>query len=114
MDLRRLGLVQPGEAAVVPLVQPPVLGLGNPGLTRRVQRQPQGPYGAGQHRGEGAVELHACLGDQFAAATGFCLAGRGQVDVHPAGEAVLEIPLALAVAEQDECWHGRAAKVCGR
>ncbi len=76
-----------------------------------MQRQPQGAHRAGQHRGEGAVDLHPGLGDELAAAAGLGLSGWGKIHVHPAGEAVLEIPLALAVAEQDERRHGCAAKV---
>ncbi len=36
-----------------------------------------------------------------------------EIHVPPAGEAVLEVPLALAVAEQDEGPHGRGAYRAG-
>jgi hypothetical protein len=38
---------------------------------------------------------------------GLGLAPVGQVDVDPAGEAVLEVPLALAVAQQDQARHAK-------
>ena len=45
--------------------------------------------------------------DQLAALRRLGLALGGQVDVHPAGEAVLQVPLALAMAQQDEGRQGR-------
>src|SRR5690606_7915183 len=42
------------------------------------------------------------LGEQLAAAAGLALALVSEADVHPAGEQVQFVPLALAVAEQDE------------
>jgi hypothetical protein len=47
----------------------------------------------------------ACRGDLFAGAPGLGLALSGEVDVNPAGKAVVEIPLALAVAQQDQAGH---------
>jgi hypothetical protein len=57
-----------------------------------------------------AVELQPAA-DQLAALARLGLALGGQVDVDPAGEAVFEVPLALAVAKQDE---GRQGAVPGR
>src|SRR5690606_19362190 len=97
--LRGLGLVETGQSAVVPLVEPPVLGLGNPqppaGLQREVQRLDR----AGLQRGEGASRQEAGFRQQFTCGARFGYALLGQVDVPPAGEAVLEVPLALAVAD---------------
>ena len=43
---------------------------------------------------------------ELAAGPGLGLAGRGQVDVDPAGEQVLGVPRGLAVAEEDQVEHG--------
>ncbi len=54
--------------------------------------------------------------DQLAAAARLGLALGGQVDVDPAGEAVLEVPLALAVAEEDELvghWRSKSGLLGG-
>ncbi len=106
VPLGRLGLVEAGEAAVVALVQPPILLGRDPHLTRGVQRQPEGANGAGQNRGEGLVEFDPSRLQKLSGLAGFFLALGRQIDVHPSGEAVLEVPLALAVADQDKLGHG--------
>ena len=50
----------------------------------------------------GHVETQALLAHQAATGGGLGTALFAQVDVDPAGETVLEVPLALAVAQQDE------------
>src|SRR5699024_2544378 len=50
---------------------------------------------------------------QVAARDGLRAALRGEVDAHPAGEQVLGVPVALAVAEQYEC-VGHGHRVRGR
>jgi hypothetical protein len=70
MALGGLGLVEAGQAAVVALVQPPVLLGRDPDLVGGLERQPQGADGPGQNRGEGQVELKACGLDQLAGAPG--------------------------------------------
>jgi len=89
----------------VALVQAPVLDHRHIGQARRLQRQCAGALGARQDRGEHHCRLESGLGDQFAAATRLGLALRRQIDVDPAGETILEVPLALAVAEQDQARH---------
>ncbi len=88
------------------LVQPPILLDRNPDLAAALQGQPQGADRAGEDRGEGLVELELRRAQQLAGAPGLPFALGRQVHVHPAGEAVLEVPLALAVAEQDKVRHG--------
>lgn len=58
-----------------------------------------------QHRGVGAIELQAFGGHQLATGLGFGAALFGEVDVDPAGEAIFEVPLALAMAQQDQARH---------
>ena len=91
------------------LVEPPVPAHGHPEPAHLLQRQVQGPDGSGQHGGVGHVHGEACLGEEGAGRAGLLFPLSGQVDVPPAGEAVLQIPLALAVAEQDERPHGGGA-----
>ena len=108
VPLGGLGLVQASQAAIVPLVQAPVLGLGHEGLARRRQGQPKGADGAGQDGGVGPVDLQSRRLDQLATLAGLGLALGGQVHIHPSGEPVLQVPLALAVSKQDQGRHGRS------
>ena len=91
-----------GELALVEAI---VLGDRDPALLGRIQRQIAGPDRAGLDRGEGLVDMQPLGGDQLAALPGLGLSRFGEVHVHPAGEAVFEVPLALAVAQQDQDRH---------
>ena len=95
-------LVQAREVAIVPLVEGDVAGDGKPGLAEFFEHEIEGALGAGEFAGEGGVEAEA-LGLQLAAG-GFRLldAFLGQIRVLPAGEEVLQVPFALAVADEDE------------
>src|SRR5690606_13368647 len=62
---------------------------------------------AAQHRGVHDVGEQPLLAHQLAAADGLLAALLGQGHVHPAGEEVLGVPVALAVAQQDQGRHGR-------
>ena len=101
-----LGLVQALQGAVMALVQAP--GHADRGVhgVHRVQGDPQGADGALEQRGIGQVEGIAFFLEQFAGLAGLFAAGVGQVDVGPAGEAVFQVPLAFAVAHQNEFMHG--------
>jgi hypothetical protein len=72
----------------------------------RLQRDVERLDRPGLERGEAEVEVEAFGGEQLAGQLGLLFALRGQADVPPAGEPVLEIPGGLAVAEQDELGHG--------
>jgi hypothetical protein len=56
-----------------------------------------------------AIEWDAGRLEQIAGLARLSLAVRGQLDIDPAREAVLEIPLALAVADKRKNRHGRAS-----
>jgi len=58
--------------------------------------------GALEHRGVRHVELQPLLAQQAPGGGGFLAALFGEVHVHPAGEAVIQVPLALAMAQQYE------------
>ena len=98
---RGLGLVQALQRAVVALVEAPALVHRDPVLVQLAQRDVEGADGALERGGIGHVEAQAFLAHQAAAGRGLGPALLGEVDVDPAGEAVLEVPLALAVAQQD-------------
>src|SRR5262245_37018031 len=98
----RLRLVEALQRAIVALVQTPGALHRYPHAVHLIEHDPQGADGALQHRGEGDVrgevlleQLLSCL-DRFDTSLG------REIDVRPAGEEVLEIPDALAVADQDQ------------
>ena len=103
--LRRLRLVEPLEGAVVALVEPPALLDRQPEPVEAVEGDPEGADRPLEQRGVGEVEVVASLGEQPGRFPGlFDPLGR-KVDVGPAGEAVFEVPGALAVAQKDELVH---------
>ena len=67
-----------------------------------VERELGGADRAHLQRGVQDVGPHAGVREVAAAAAGFVAALVGQVDVDPTGEQVLQVPLALPVAKQDE------------
>src|SRR5690606_23050844 len=100
--LQGLGLVLALQSAVVTLVEPPGALHRNPQAVRRVQRDVRGLDRAAEQRRVQHIGKQPGLGEQLAAAAGLALALVSEADVHPAGEQVQFVPLALAVAEQDE------------
>ena len=99
------GLVQPGQAAIMALVQPPVLVLGQPQAAHCLERQMQRLDRASLERSEGQRGQHALVLQQLSRSKSLGRALFGHVDIPPAGEAVLKIPLRLAVADQDQAGH---------
>ena len=83
----------------MPLIEAPVLCLGDPQPIAFPQREVQRADRAGLDRGKGDRREHVLLGEQHAGLARFGLALFGEVDVPPAGETVLQVPLALAVAD---------------
>ena len=100
--LQRLLLVLALEGAVVALVEAPGAAHRDPvpvgGVEGQRGRGDRSPLQRGVHD----VGQQAGLDEQLAAADRLGAALVGQVDVDPAGEEVLGVPLALAVAEQDQ------------
>jgi hypothetical protein len=96
----------------VAFVEAPAAAYGQPGAVDAGQGQLSGVDGAAQHRGVQHVGHEAAVADELSRPFGFGAALVGEVDVDPAGEQVLGVPLALAVAEQDQAvrsTHGRRA-----
>jgi hypothetical protein len=96
------------ERAVVPLVEPPAAPHRDPQPVGGAERQLGGADRAPQHRRVYHVRQQVLVAQQLAAPAGLVLAPRRQVHVDPAGEQVLRVPLALAVAEQHEGTDGHA------
>ena len=98
----KLLLVEARQRAVVPLVQSPRALDGQPELVELLEDDLRGEDRARQERRKHAVEAEALGLQQPPAGPGLLDAFRGESHVHPAGEAVLEVPRALAVADEDE------------
>ncbi|MNH92223.1 hypothetical protein D3C73_447990 [compost metagenome] len=95
-------LVEAGEIAVVAFVERLVLDRFKVRLADLVEHDLQRLLGALQVGGERNVELDAGFGQRLASGLGFLDPERGQVRVLPAGEQIFEIPIALAVANEDK------------
>ena len=106
---RRLGLVQPLQRAVVPLVQPPVPQHRNPHQVHLVEHNPESPDGALQDRGVGNVESTGPLpGARCPACPCLLDTGIREIDVRPAGEEILLVPHAFPVTQQNKAMHSNA------
>jgi hypothetical protein len=88
------------------LIQPPGVMHRDPHPVHFLQHDPQGFDGTPEHGGECHVEGEAFLFQEAASGLHFLQAFFVQVDVRPAGEAVLLIPDRLTVAQQDDFGHG--------
>src|SRR5439155_1420067 len=77
-----------------------------PHLIQAVERDPQRPNRALQHRRERDVERVAAFFQQAARVARLLAPLVGQVDVGPAREPVLLVPGAFTVPKQNECMHG--------
>jgi hypothetical protein len=102
MKLGRGFLVEALQGSVMALVQAPRAVHGQPHLAHAVQGQMAGHDRAGEKRGVSHVEIQPGFGHGDAGLGGFGQALVGQGHIVPAGEEVLLIPRALAVAEDDE------------
>jgi hypothetical protein len=86
-------------------VEAPVLLDGQPQPPHRLEREMEGLDRARLQAGEAEVEVEPLRRHQLARAAGLLDALGGEVDVPPAGEAILEVPLRLAVPQEHERWH---------
>ncbi len=103
----RIILVEAGQIAVIAFVQGLIGGRCKPGLSEFLEHQVQRRMGAQQSRGEGAVKMETER-LQFAARRFRLLnALRREVGILPAGEEIFQIPIALAMPNEDEeTFHG--------
>src|SRR5678815_4919883 len=70
-----------------------------------MEHQVQRADRAGLHAGEAAVELEPLVGEHPAGSASLGDALFAEINVPPAGKAILKVPLRLAVAQQDEGRH---------
>ena len=110
--LRRLGLVEALERPVVPLVEAPAPLHRDPHEVHPLERDPERPDGPFQDRGVGHVEDVAALLQELRPGDRLLQTLRREVHVRPPREAVLEVPGALAVPQQDQLVHRRSLR-CG-
>jgi hypothetical protein len=83
------------------------VGHWNPHQIHFLQDQPQGFNRALEHRRKGEVKAVASLLQQTARFNGFVDAFFAQGNIRPTAEAVLLVPQALAVSEQNKLFHLR-------
>ncbi len=95
-------LVETGEIAIVALVQGLVADGFKARLAKLVENVLAGNLRAGKGGGVGNVELQAGCLEALACGLGFRMALLGEARITPAGKEVLEVPFALAMADQDE------------
>lgn len=101
----RLCLVEAGQASVVTFVQAPGADHGQPHLVRALHDGPQGLDGPFEHGGVAHVKLHARLFDGLRATLGLLQALLTEVGVEPATEAVLLVPGALSVSDDNQAMN---------
>ncbi len=97
-----LGLVLALQRTIVAFVQAPVALDRDPAAVSLVQGDIGGVDGALQQGGVKDVRENIVLNQEFPAASCFRAALVVEVYVHPAGEQVLGVPFAVAVAQQNQ------------
>src|SRR5208337_1490845 len=98
----RIVFVEARQISIVALIERLVPENRNPGLPHLLENEVEGAFCANEDRREGNVEGETlCL---ELAASGACLGNAllRQINVFPAGEKILEVPLALAMPYQYE------------
>ena len=100
--LEGFGLVETLQRTVVTLVETPGALHRDPEAVGDIERVVRGLDGAGQHRGVQHVGLEAGIAEQLARPLGLGDAGLAETHVDPAGEQVLLVPFAAAVAQEDQ------------
>src|SRR3546814_15716554 len=96
---RGLGLVEPGEPAIVTFIEAPVLGDREPEAPHRFERQVQRLDRARLDRGEARVGRYALRLHQPARGDRFGNALFGAIGIQHAVEAFVSLPLGLAWGE---------------
>jgi hypothetical protein len=100
--LHRLSLVEALQGAVVPLVEAPGALDRNPHAIHGIEHDPQRSDRALQHGSEGDVDAELFLQQLAPGLRRFQPAWVRQIDVGPTSEQVLDIPDALAVANENQ------------
>lgn len=93
-------LVQAGEVAIIALIEGHALVRLEIALPHGIQNEATGALCPAKARGEGRIEMQPFRLQRLTGALGFQHALLGQVGIPPAGEQVLQVPLALAMAHE--------------
>ena len=101
-----LGLVESLQSSVVTLVEAPGALRRQPGTIHGIEAVPEGVDGTLEHARIGLVEFETGLGQQLASLLGLGNARGREIDIHPAGKTVVEVPGGFAMADQNELVHG--------
>ncbi len=100
-----LGLVQTLKHSVVLLVEPPSLLYRNPVEIHGIENVVEGLDGSFKIRGVGDLEGDSGLFEGLSGVEGFLNTLLAEVDVGPACEPVLLVPLAFAVTDKYNSFH---------
>ena len=100
-----LGLVKALQVTIVALVEGLVFFYREVTLSEHLKDNLQGADRALQHRGEGAVKAQPCGLEFLSGLPSFFFALGRKRHLHPAGEAVLQVPERFAVAQQHQISH---------
>src|SRR5439155_20964403 len=100
-----LGFVKALQVAIVALVEGLVFFHGEVTLPEHVKDNLQGADRALQHRREGAVKAQPCGLEFLAGLPSFFFSPGRKRHLHPAGEAVLQVTLRLAMTQQHQMSH---------
>ena len=102
---RGLGLVESLQVPVVAFVQSPSPMHRHPHQIHFVENEPKGAYRPLEHRGVRDVKGESLSAQPRARIPRLLHALRGEIDIDPAREPVLPIPLALPVTEKHQIDH---------
>ena len=92
MFCRRLGLVEPGQPAVVAFIEPPILFDRQPEPPHFLERDVERLDRARLQRGEAVIEIEPLVAHQRTRRLGFGSALLGHIDIPPAGETIFKVP----------------------
>src|SRR5262249_30381803 len=105
-ELRRcLRLVQPLKRSVMTFIEAPRTMHGNPHQVHDIERNPERANRSLQHGGVGDVEREAACEEGAPGRGRLGPPLLGQVNIGPAGEAVLAVPVALTVSQKNKFVH---------
>mmetsp|Transcript_93990 Transcript_93990/g.196095 ORF Transcript_93990/g.196095 Transcript_93990/m.196095 type:complete len:341 (+) Transcript_93990:137-1159(+) len=103
------GLVETLQTSIVAFVETPSVDDWHGEVVGFHQGRPCGSDGTSQHRCENDIELEASVLQHLACLHGLELTLLREVDISPTSEDVLDVPVALAVAEEDDLEGAAAA-----
>jgi hypothetical protein len=103
--IARFLLVETGESAIMALVQAIIFLHWKPEAAHFFECEVQGLDRPCLDTGKADIRVNASFFHQLPCGLGFFYTLLGNIDIPPAGETILEIPLRLAMTKQDELGH---------